>query len=187
MSVCMESVYIDTNITRFHTYRPPRAQSTIHTKKLCEKKNNRRNSSANLTPGPHPTPYSLSLDHTHVHTHKSTHRDRHTHSLLPVPGLFRPPPFSPLLAFSFHFSPFFPPCLVFAPRFFFSPQALKPVMELPPLIQYPVLILLFGTLSLPFTLLFGSGSLGDKGVGPSTPAPPPPAAGEWKREGKREE
>ena len=57
----------------------------------------------------------------------------------------------------------------------FHTQALAPVMELPPLIQYPVLLLIFGALSFPFTFLFGSGSLG----GDRAPTPPSqPAAGE---------
>jgi len=54
-------------------------------------------------------------------------------------------------------------------------EALAPVMALPKPIQYPVLLLIFGALSIPFTFLFGSGSLGDKGMGaavaPSAPVP----------------
>jgi len=52
-------------------------------------------------------------------------------------------------------------------------EALNPVMELPPLIQYPVILLIFGALSFPFTFLFGSGSLGGDRV--ATPPSEPTA------------
>ena len=58
-------------------------------------------------------------------------------------------------------------------------------MELPPLIQYPVILLIFGALSFPFTFLFGSGSLGGDRV--ATP-PSEPTAGEtcvYERERER--
>ena len=54
-------------------------------------------------------------------------------------------------------------------------QALAPVMALPKLIQYPLLLLIFGAISFPFTFLFGSGSLGGSLADKPSSATAPPA------------
>ena len=52
-------------------------------------------------------------------------------------------------------------------------EALQPVFELPPLLQYPIILGLLGLLSFPFSLIFGSGSLGDSMGVPSERGAPP--------------
>ena len=47
------------------------------------------------------------------------------------------------------------------------------MFELPPLLQYPIILGLLGLLSFPFSLIFGSGSLGDTMGVPSERGAPP--------------